>query len=207
MIPFHRRAIYAVVMQRTPDIRCVAVFAALAGAILSATAFGQRPPRDEAPDYSPPRPVMPYDHRGVMLAHRNAALARGDLESAAAAHGLMAREALLRVRAVHVAWMGLRNQRSPLFPESPRRLVWNYRNAVADFFAFQMLAAMETDSGSFPLLRETMRAEAALAGPGALCPPARWDTGDPVEASHDEMLFGMTEYAKDGLMGIVEHIG
>jgi hypothetical protein len=149
----------------------------------------------------------PNDLRRLMVEQREQVLASGELAGAAALNGVLAQEAILRVRAVHNAWMPRRDPGTKLFPESLRRPRWNYRNTAADFFCFLFHAGLYTDEPSVPLLRETLRAEAALVGPGQLCQPVASATGRPIRSSASELMFGASEYAKDGLLSLYEATG
>jgi hypothetical protein len=151
-----------------------------------------------------PRPVEPWSLRGVMLHERSCAIARGDLAAAATIHATLGREAVLRAIGTHDAWMRLRNTRTGLFPVAQRVNEWNYSNVAADLFCFLWLASARTGAGSLPLLEATLEAEAALQGPGKLCAPARWDDGAELPRDMPALIFGTSEYAKDGLLSVVE---
>jgi hypothetical protein len=177
-------------------------------AIGLAVGFGVgRPDLFTKPAAAGPRPSSPHDLRSILLDRGHHAATEGDLEEEAAINGVLAQEAILRVIAVHDAWMPRRDPGSRLFPESESKRRWNYRNTAADFFCFLFLAAEYTDQPSLPALRETMRAEALLAKPGELCQPVRWPSATPIRSSHRELMFGAAEYAKDGLIALYDATG
>jgi hypothetical protein len=154
-----------------------------------------------------PLPAVEIPQRREILARRNAAEDSGDLNTAATIHAELVREALLRARAVHDAWMPRRNASTALFPQSDKVIEWNYHNVAADFFCFQYAIARLTDAPSLPLLSESFTREAALDGPDGLCRPAEVITATPIERSPQERMFGTSEYLKDGLIGLYERTG
>jgi hypothetical protein len=169
---------------------------------LSQRAAGQQPP-------APPAPTAPapWDLREVLLARRAAAVATGDLAQAALIHADLGREAIQRARAVHDAWMRLRSRATGLFPQSTTRNEWNYNNTAADLFCFLWITAIRTAAPSLPDLQATLEAEARLAPPGELCGPVRWDDAKPIPSDENDRMFGTSEYAKDGLLSLIEATG
>ena len=145
--------------------------------------------------------------RPSLLHTRDHAIARGDLQLAAMLNAGLAQEGLLRARAVHDAWMTRRHPVTKLFPRGPRAAVWNYRDAAADFFGFQLHAALRLRPESLPALRETLAAEDALEPDGSLCQPVDYATGKPSEADTVERMFASSEYVKDGLISVYERFG
>ena len=156
----------------------------------------------------PPRQGDPFGLRHVMLAERSRALAAGDVAAAARINATLSHEALLRAAAVHKAWLGRRQPQTKLYAQSAQRPEWNYRNTAADFFAFHLNAGLLLNpAAAMPSLTETLAAEAALRTEHGLCQPVIAATGRPVQVDHDELLFGSSEYAKDGLLNVYERHG
>ena len=56
-------------------------------------------------------------------------------------------------------------------------------------------------------LLESLEAEQALRTAEGLCIPIDSDTGARISVDHDELLFGTSEYCKDGLLSIYERYG
>lgn len=157
----------------------------------------------------PDRPggVPSFDLRTVLLEKQKRSMEADDLVGAAATNGVLAQEAILRSLAVHDAWMPMRNPETKLFPEAYNNSEWNYRNTAADFFGFQLQIAMYTDAPTLEDLRDTLRAEAALAGPGELCQPVNAKSGAAINENSRELRFASSEYAKDGLLSVYEAYG
>jgi hypothetical protein len=159
----------------------------------------------------PPSPALqsnPFELRSVLLDARDDALRRGDLLEAANINSTFAREAHLRALAVHHAWLERRHPQTRLYSQGDdHRPEWNYRNTAADFFAFHLHAALRLKPSAMESIRETLGAEAALDTPEGLCQPVIAATAEPVAVDHDELLFGSSEYVKDGLLSVYERHG
>src|SRR5688500_13550223 len=155
----------------------------------------------------PPRVEDPFSLRQVVLAERARALDAGDVVAAARMNAMLSHEAMLRAAAVHKAWLARRQPQTKLYAQSADRPEWNYRNTAADFFAFHLNAALLLNPDGLPSLEETLAAEAALRTPDGLCQPVIAASGRPVSVDHDELLFGSSEYAKDGLLSVYERHG
>jgi hypothetical protein len=145
--------------------------------------------------------------RGVLLEDRNGAAASGDLVHAAQINGQLSQEALLRALDVHIEWLARRDPQTKLYSQHPGRREWNYRNTAADFFCFHLHAALRLNPAGMPSLLETFEAESKLRTSEGLCQPVIAATLEPVEVDHDELLFGTSEYAKDGLISVYELYG
>jgi len=90
------------------------------------------------------------------------------------------------------------------------RGVWNYANTAADCYPFLCWAAYVTDHEALEgPLREVLRAEIARCNHLDRIPaPYDFDKGAKVDGiSADELMFGASEYVKDGLIAIVEITG
>ena len=155
----------------------------------------------------PPESIEPLSLRHVLLSERTRALHANDLPTAARLSGLLAHEARLRALATHKAWLTRRDPNTKLYPQSPDRPEWNFRNTAADFFSFHLHAGLLLNPEAMPSLNETLAAEAKLRTPEGLCTPVLSATGEPVDVDHDELLFGSSEYAKDGLLSLYERHG
>ncbi len=110
-------------------------------------------------------------------------------------------------RWLHECCLGVRDERSGLF--RPTGSQWNYRDTAADCYPFYVWAAYYTDRE----VLDTVMID-ALEAEQRLCNhldrlPVRYDMdrGEKVETDFDQMIFGASEYAKDGLIPIVEITG
>ena len=101
----------------------------------------------------------------------------------------------------------LRDERSGLFePTGPE---WNYRDTAADCYPFYVWAAFYTDQEVLDtVMIDVLEAEQRLCNHVDRL-PVRYDTdrGEKVVTDFDTMIFGASEYAKDGLIPIVEITG
>ncbi len=110
-------------------------------------------------------------------------------------------------RWLHESCLSVRDERSGLFrPTGPQ---WNYRDTAADCYPFYVWAAYFTD---LPVLESVMID--ALEAEQRHCNhldrlPVRYDMdrGEQIETDFDTMIFGASEYVKDGLIPIVEITG
>ncbi len=101
----------------------------------------------------------------------------------------------------------LRDEGSGLFrPTGPE---WNYRDTAADCYPFYIWAAYYTDKEVLDtVMVEVLEAEQRLCNHVDRL-PVRYDMdrGEKVVTDFDTMIFGASEYAKDGLIPIVEITG
>ena len=101
----------------------------------------------------------------------------------------------------------VRDERSGLFrPTGPE---WNYRDTAADCYPFYVWAAYFTDKEVLDtVMIETLEAEQRLCNHLDRLPvPYDMDEGHKNVTPLDRMIFGASEYAKDGLIPIVEITG
>lgn len=155
-----------------------------------------------------PKPTVPsLDGRAALIERRLSARAAGDLVGEATANAELAADAIARAMAVHDAWMFRRHPETKLFPQSPERAEFTYRNVGADFFCFQLLIAMYTGRDTIGALKESLASERALCGPGALCGAIDWKTGERLPRSFNARVFSTSEYIKDGLISLYDREG
>jgi len=110
-------------------------------------------------------------------------------------------------RWLHESCLAVRDERSGLF--RPTGKEWNYRDTAADCYPFYIWAAYYTDKK----VLDTVMID-ALEAEQRLCNhldrlPVRYDmdAGRKVVTPFDTMIFGASEYAKDGLIPVVEITG
>jgi hypothetical protein len=103
--------------------------------------------------------------------------------------------------------MPIRDEKTGLFRSTAR--AWNYRDTAADCYPFYVWAAFYTDKTLLDtVMVDTLRAEQKLCNHLDRL-PVNYDMnrGVKVVGSFDAMIFGACEYAKDGLVAIVEITG
>lgn len=110
-------------------------------------------------------------------------------------------------RWLHEECLAVRDETTGLF--RPTGKEWNYRDTAADCYPFYIWAAYYTDKK----ILDTVMID-ALEAEQRLCNhldrlPVRYDmdAGEKVVTPFDTMIFGASEYAKDGLVPIVEITG
>ncbi len=103
--------------------------------------------------------------------------------------------------------LAVRDERSGLFRPTGRE--WNYRDTAADCYPFYVWAAYYTDKEILDtIMLETLEAEQRLCNHLDRL-PVRYDMDaeQKIVTAFDTMIFGASEYAKDGLVPIVEITG
>ena len=149
-----------------------------------------------------------FELRHVLLERRDGARASGDPIGTAQVHALLAREAYARARAVHRAWMRHRNETTGLISRGAAGHSWTYRDVGADLFGHKLNAALLLGTEHADALLGTLEAERAISGPDGLCRNADARTGRPLAwQGRRSRMFGSAEYAKDGLLPVVEMHG
>ena len=110
-------------------------------------------------------------------------------------------------RWLHERVLPVRDARTGLFRSTAR--AWNYRDTAADCYPFYVWAAFYTDKKVLDtVMLDTLKAEQKLCNHLDRL-PVNYDLkrGKRAPGSFDAMIFGACEYAKDGLVAIVEITG
>lgn len=110
-------------------------------------------------------------------------------------------------RWLHTRVLPIHDKQSGLFRATGR--VWNYRDTAADCYPFYVWAAFYTDKQVLDtVMIEALKAEQKLCNHLDRL-PVRYDmdAGKKIVTPFDTMVFGATEYAKDGLVPIIEITG
>jgi hypothetical protein len=155
-------------------------------------------------------PIAPSDRvtaRRLVVATLHDALARGDHEQAAMLNATLSQEAFQRAYRTLKAWETVREPSTGLVPyaASPFYNEWDSEDVAADLFSHLLIASVYLDSDS-----QTSWVQALENGHeicGALSCRIELDSGMVVEQDLDTQVFGTAEYAKDGLLAIVERFG
>jgi hypothetical protein len=110
-------------------------------------------------------------------------------------------------RWLHEQCLPIRDERSGLF--RPTGAEWNYRDTAADCYPFYVWAAFYTDQQVLDtVMIDALQAEQRLCNELDRVPVTyNMDEGQKVPMDFDAMMFGASEYAKDGLVPIVEITG
>lgn len=110
-------------------------------------------------------------------------------------------------RWLHECCLPIRDARSGLF--RPTGAEWNYRDTAADCYPFYVWAAWFTDLQVLDtVMVDALQAERRLCNHLDRIPVSYdIDAGRKIEMDFDAMVFGASEYAKDGLVPIVEITG
>jgi hypothetical protein len=161
-----------------------------------------------------PRPAQPIGSsdlpstlRRAVLAERDTALDRADLEQAASLNGVLGGEALVRAAATARAWMARRNPETRLFPEGQGSPLWKYDGGASHLFVFLLHAAARLEPSSLPLLGETLAAETALSPPGELCQAVNSTSGARIDETSAERMRASAAYLTGGLLDLYERFG
>ncbi len=126
-------------------------------------------------------------------------------------HGLLAAEGLRRCRDYLNGWLKLADPDSGLIPRNRRDLYWNAQDAAADNYPFMVLSSALVDRELFlGRMTEMLQSETRLTSRlGAL--PDTYDfakkgfAADKVDLNR--LMFGASEYIKDGLLPLTEILG
>jgi hypothetical protein len=145
--------------------------------------------------------------RENLLSERRDAPRTGDAAALARIHAALSGDAMARSARVTNYWLDRRDGVTGLFPTSqkPGGRVWTYEDAAADLFPFLAIGTKLLIPGRYNEILDTLSQERKRS-PGL---PRDIALGsDPVQAQDEEkLMLGATEYAKDGLLPMVEMLG
>ena len=136
-----------------------------------------------------------------------------DAWQSASANGLLANEALRRCNRYVAGWMRHRDPITGLIPRnlSQDRDIWNAADAAADNYPFMVLTTWFTDRNAFegPMLQMLRTEEALTSRLGALPDDYSFSSRDFRHENVDlgRLVFGASEYVKDGLLPLTEWLG
>jgi len=155
-------------------------------------------------------PNLPPDRisaRRFVVADLHKALACGDFEQAAQLNSILAQEAFQRVYRALGAWETMRDPETGLVPKSthPRLAYWDPKDVAADLFPFLLLTSQYLDQDSKDLWLEVLASERKICGPMP-CSIELY-SGQVINEDRQGVIFGASEYAKDGLLAVTERLG
>lgn len=145
--------------------------------------------------------------RRALLAERAQLRAAGDMQGVARLNSVLASEAFERSAILTAYWLDRRDRATGLFPHSlkPGGRVWSYGDAGSDLFPFLGIATAYLLPERYHEILSTLAAERSLT-PGF---PAdvSLDTLRPIEQEPEKAMLNVVEYAKDGLLPLLEALG
>jgi hypothetical protein len=125
-------------------------------------------------------------------------------------NGRLWTESMYRCRHFVRGWMELADPKTGLIPRNQHDLYWNAKDAAADNYPFMVLTTSMTDRAMFKgRMREMLRTEIKLTSRIDSLPDT-YDFGKkgfPGKANLNSILFGSSEYIKDGLLPLTEWLG
>ncbi|MGQ9626022.1 MAG: hypothetical protein ACUVV0_03845 [Anaerolineae bacterium] len=145
--------------------------------------------------------------RRLVVADLHKALARGDFEQAAQLNSILAQEALQRAYLALKAWETVQDPETKLVPKAthPRVAYWNTKDVASDLFPFLLLASHYLEQDGKSIWLKALTNERKICGPmpcSIQFYPARV-----IDEDKPTLIFGASEYAKDGLLAISERLG
>jgi hypothetical protein len=147
--------------------------------------------------------------RRALLAERERLRAAGDAGGVARYNSVLASEAFERAAGVTAHWLDRRDAATGLFPHTlrPDGRVWSYGDAGSDLFPFLGIATRYLLPDRYPEILATLAAERRLSEGQKFPVDVSLDTLEPVEREPEKIMLGVVEYAKDGLLPLVEALG
>ena len=135
-------------------------------------------------------------------------LGQSDFAGAAESAGYLTDQAFTVADRVAQAWLAVRENYRGFLPRKLNRdsgRIWNYKDCAADLYCHLVIEALLIAPTHLPALRDLLAKERAITEgvPRAI----RLDTGEFLTETLGERIFGAVEYAKDGLLPILERIG
>ena len=145
--------------------------------------------------------------RRFVVADLHAALERGDFEQAAQLNAILAQEAFQRAYRALRAWETVRDPETGLVPKAthPKWALWNTKDVAADLFPFLLLASQYLDQDDAGLWLEALTSERKICGPMPCA--IQLGPGQVINEDLPTVIFGASEYAKDGLLATTERSG
>jgi len=130
---------------------------------------------------------------------------REDYLSVARINSEQANDAFKRSNAFLNAWLGLKDDDTDLFPWRPWDDEWLTRHVAGDLYPFMFLSAWYTQEESMPLLYNTLHDEKRISG--KMPRDISLKNNSIIPQTNHEMIYGASEYVKDGLIILYEITG
>ena len=145
--------------------------------------------------------------RRALLAERAQLRAAGDMAGVARLNSVLASEAFERAASVTTRWLDRRDAPTGLFPHTlrPDGRVWSYGDAGSDLFPFLGIATAHLIPDRYDEILATLASERRLTRGFPV--DVALDTLLPVELEPEKGMLNVVEYAKDGLLPLLEALG
>jgi hypothetical protein len=143
-------------------------------------------------------------NRRALLAERNRLRSAGNLDDVARLNSTLASEAFERAAKVTTRWLDHRDPASGLFSQTlrPDGRYWTYGDVGSDLFPFLAIATRYLIPDRYDEILATLDAERHLTA--GYPHDVYLDTLQPVDTEPEKAMLGVVEYAKDGLLPLVE---
>src|SRR4051812_28885379 len=145
--------------------------------------------------------------RPDLLVERSRLRVLGDRDGIARLNAVLSSEAFARAAKVTTRWLDRRDPASGLFSHtlSPRGHYWSYGDVGADLFPFLGIATRRLMPERYPEILSTLAAERSLTA--GFPHDVMISTLQPRERKPEEQMLANVEYAKDGLLPLIEELG
>jgi hypothetical protein len=146
-------------------------------------------------------------HRAALLRERASRTWAGDTAGVARLNAILATEGFRRSRLVLDRWIPRVDPHTGLLPSSlePDGQLWAYGDTGSDLYPHLTIAAHLLAPESEHLFLNLLARERQL-GPD-VPDDVRIPSGEPLGLDDDDRIFGVAEYAKDGLLPITDRLG
>lgn len=145
--------------------------------------------------------------RRALLAQRAQYRTVGEVYGMASLNSVLAAEAFERAASVTTRWLDRRDRPTGLFPHTlkPDGRVWSYGDAGSDLYPFLGIATRHLLPGRYDEILGTLAAERSLTQ--GFPADVDLDTLLPVDGEPEKAMLNVVEYAKDGLLPLLEMLG
>ena len=145
--------------------------------------------------------------RRALLTERAQMRAAGDTAGIARLNSVLASEAFERAASVTTRWLDRRDVPTGLFPHTlrPDGRVWSYGDAGSDLYPFLGIATAYLIPDRYDEILATLAAERRLTR--GFPQDVDLETLLPVERETEKGMLNVVEYAKDGLLPLLEALG
>ena len=152
-------------------------------------------------------PANRVSARRQLVAALHRAYARRDFEEAAFLNAVLAQEAFQRAWRTQQAWRAVRDPETGLIPTyaGSKTSYWRAKDTAADGFPFMLMAALYLDRAAADVWLSALAREREISGP--MPRSIRFRPTRVVPQSPSGLIYGASEYAKDGLLAVSERFG
>lgn len=154
--------------------------------------------------------ILPSDRvtkrRNTVTSLHNA-LDSSDYKKAAFLNSILAQEALQRAYTTLTAWKNVRDSKTGLVPRVylTKENLWKPKDNASDLFPFLLIASKLLDSENEKLWLYTLAKEREICGPMPCT--ILYELKSIQKQDLPDIIFGASEYAKDGLLTVTERFG